>query len=69
MKKGRRFRRSKLLITSGIRLIVICLVLIVVALFFNMVWLMETAAIVAILIAIFTFVEYWSIRRFKMKRR
>lgn len=69
MKIGRRVRRSRLLITSGIRLVIVCLVLIVVALFFNMVWLMETAAIVAILVAIFTAFEYWSVKRFKPRKR
>ncbi|MFD1260699.1 hypothetical protein [Entomomonas asaccharolytica] len=69
MKIGRRVRRSRLLITSGIRLVIVCLVLIVVALFFNMIWLMETAAIVAILVAIFTAFEYWSVKRLKLRKR
>ncbi|AWM79204.1 hypothetical protein DKL61_01870 [Gammaproteobacteria bacterium ESL0073] len=69
MKISRRIRRSRLLVKSGIRLVVACLVLIVVALCFKMIWLMETAAIVAILVAIFTLLEYWSFRQFKLKRR
>lgn len=69
MKIGRRVRRSRLLITSGIRLVIVCLVLIVVALIFKMIWLMETAAIVAILVSIFTAFEYWSVRRFKPRKR
>ncbi|AZS51159.1 hypothetical protein DM558_10420 [Entomomonas moraniae] len=69
MKISRRIRRSRLLVKSGIRLVVACLVLIVVALGFKMIWLMETAAIVAILVAIFTLLEYWSFRQFKLKRR
>lgn len=69
MKIGRRTKRSRVLIISGIQLVLVCLIVIVVASLFKMVWLMETAAIVAILVAVFTFVEYWNIRRFKLKRR
>ncbi len=69
MKISRRIRRSRVLVKSGIRLVVACLVLIVIAVCFKMVWLMETATIVAILVAIFTMIEYWSFRQFKFKRR
>lgn len=65
----RRFRHSRILVKSGVRLVVACLVLIVVALYFKMIWLMETAAIVAVLVGVFTLVEYWFFRQFKLKKR
>lgn len=69
MKINQRVKRSRILIISGIQLVLVCLIVIVVASLFNMVWLMETAGIVAILVAIFTFVEYWNMKRFKLKKR
>lgn len=69
MKISRRIRRSRFLITSGIELVVACVLVFFVALFFDLVWLMETAAIVAILVALFTLFEYWSVRRMRLRRR
>lgn len=67
MTVGRRLKRSRLLITTGIQLIIACLVIILIGAFSHLVWLVETSAIVAILIAIFTLFEYWNVKRFKKR--
>lgn len=68
MKARRQIKRSKLLIRSGVQLIVICLVIIIVAAFFNTIWLLETFVIVAILVTLFIGFEYWSLKRYLRRR-
>lgn len=65
MTVGRRIKRSRLLITTGIQLIIVCLIIILMGALSKLVWLIETAAIVAILVAIFTLFEYWNVKRLK----
>lgn len=67
MTVGRRIKRSRLLISTGIQLIIVCLVIILIGSFFEMKWLIETSSIVAILVAIFTLFEYWHVKRLKKR--
>lgn len=68
MRMSQRVKRSRLLIQSGIQLIIVCLIIIMIASFFNMMWLIETTAIVAILVALFTLFEYWNVKRYKKRK-
>lgn len=67
MTVDRRIKHSRLLIITGIELIITCLIIIIIGTFLNMVWLIETAAIVAILLAIFIFSEFWNVKRLKKR--
>ena len=65
MTVDRRIKHSRLLIITGIELIITCLIIIIIGAFLKMVWLIETAAIVAILLDIFIFSEFWNVKRLK----
>lgn len=67
MTVDRRIKHSRLLIITGIELIITCLIIIIIGTFLKMVWLIETAAIVAILLAIFIFSEFWNVKRLKKR--
>lgn len=67
MTVDRRIKHSRLLIITGIELIITCLIIIIIGAFLKMVWLIETATIVAILLAIFIFSEFWNVKRLKKR--
>lgn len=58
MSIGRRIKHSRLIIISGIQLAILSGVIATIAWFFDIIWLAETACIVAVLVAIFTMCEY-----------
>ena len=58
MSIGRRVKHSRRIIISGVQLAILSAVIAFIAWFFGVIWLAETACIVAILVALFTLLEY-----------
>lgn len=62
MSISRRIKHSRLIIISGVQLAILSGFIAVAAWCFGIIWLAETASIVAILIAFFTLFEYILLR-------